>query len=124
MLFPLEDIVFLIQESIAFFPHRMVINQRRQEAQRNACLPCYTHKDYTPNSLSTKDISRTVFKHYARLITKPVSKAVVIILTLGITGVAIWGNVLLEQKFDVTWFLPPGNIPFWCEPIKNLKFPL
>lgn len=39
---------------------------------------------------------------------KPV-KVVVILLTVCLTGIGIWGNVLLEQKFDPTWFLPPDS---------------
>ena len=36
-------------------------------------------------------------------------KIIVILITLGLTGVAIWGNVELKQKFDPTWFIPPGT---------------
>jgi len=39
---------------------------------------------------------------------KPV-KLFVLFLTLGLTGAGIWGNFLLEQKFDPTWFLPPDS---------------
>ena len=69
----------------------------------------YQHKQYSPNKLSTKDFSRTLFREYAKFITKPVVKGLVIVMALAVTGVATWGNILLEQKFDVTWFLPPGN---------------
>jgi hypothetical protein len=34
------------------------------------------------------------------------AKATVILVTLTVTGVGIWGNVLLKQEFDPTWFLP------------------
>ena len=38
---------------------------------------------------------------------KTPSKVAVGIMTLVISAAAISGNVLLEQKFDPTWFLPP-----------------
>ena len=47
---------------------------------------------------------------------KTPSKILVGILTLLITGVAISGNILLEQKFDPTWFLPPDTyLAKWFE---------
>ena len=77
----------------------------------------YQHKQYSPNKLSTKDFSRTLFRQYAKFITKPVVKGLVIVMALAVTGVATWGNLLLEQKFDVTWFLPPGNSQIHSRPM-------
>ena len=40
---------------------------------------------------------------------KTPSKIFVVFLTLATTGVGIWGNLLLEQKFVPAWFLPPDS---------------
>ena len=36
-------------------------------------------------------------------------KVLVLIFVSVVTGFGIWGNLLLEQKFDITWFLPPDT---------------
>ena len=87
----------------------MAIDQRRVAARRNACCPCYRHRDYNPNALSTKDYSKSLFHGYSKLLTKTPIKVFVVLVTAVITGLAIWGNLLLEQKFDPVWFLPPDT---------------
>ena len=106
-----------------FFVAWMVLDQRRIENSRNACLPCYKHSDWTPNALSHKDISRTIFKAYGLLITKPFMKTIIILGTLALTGVSIWGNVLIEQKFDPAWFLPPDTYMFKWFQMNKEYFP-
>eukprot|EP00095_Tigriopus_kingsejongensis_P001088 maker-scaffold193_size270907-snap-gene-0.15 protein:Tk01088 transcript:maker-scaffold193_size270907-snap-gene-0.15-mRNA-1 annotation:"hypothetical protein DAPPUDRAFT_306990" len=104
-----------------FFVAWMAIDQRRIEAKRDGCCPCWTHSNWTPNALSQKDYLGSVFTAIGHGLTKGPIKILVIILTLAITGVAIWGNVLLEQEFDITWFLPPDTyIAKWF--VKNKEY--
>ena len=35
---------------------------------------------------------------------KPIAKIFVLILTTGILGVSVWGNIELRQEFDPMWF--------------------
>ena len=84
----------------------MSIDQRRVEASRNACCPCYKHRTWNSNNGDRKDCSKTFFTAYSRFLTKTPTKFFVILTTIAITGLAIWGNINLEQRFDPAWFLP------------------
>ena len=89
-----------------FFVAWMSIDQRRVEASRNACCPCYKHRNWNANNRNRKDYSKTFFSAYSRFLTKTPTKLFVIVSTIVITGLAIWGNINLEQRFDPAWFLP------------------
>ena len=89
-----------------FFVAWMAIDQRRVEASRNACFPCYKHANWDPNHPNRKDCTKSIFRAYSRFLTKTPVKVFVIFLTMIITGLAIWGNIKLEQRFDPAWFLP------------------
>ena len=61
-------------------------------------------------------MSRSAFVWYANVLMKKPAKILVGMLTVLITAAAIAGNVLLEQKFDPTWFLPPETyLAKWFE---------
>jgi len=60
--------------------------------------------------IKEKSRSEKIFSAYADLLLQRPSILVVAILTLTMTGIGIWGNILLEQQFDPSWFLPPGLI--------------
>ena len=87
----------------------MAIDQKRVEASRNACFPCYKHRDWNPNLRITKDYSKLIFNGYGKFLMKTPSKVCVILLTMMITALAVWGNINLEQRFDPAWFLPPDT---------------
>lgn len=92
-----------------FFVAWMSIDQRRVEDKRDGCFPCWKHTNWTPNAWSQKSCLSSTFKGVGHLLTKWPVKAFVLVLTLAIAGCGIWGNVMLEQKFDITWFLPPDT---------------
>jgi len=79
------------------------------ENHRNGCCPCYKHKDYEPNRLSKRNISQAIFSAYGNFLMKTPSKICLILVTVALTGVGIWGNLLLEQRFEPIWFLPPDT---------------
>ena len=95
---------FLFQST--FFLAWFVMDQRRLEAGRNACCCCYVHNNFQLDRSEHKNRMQTVFKSLGLIITKPVTKIIVILVTATICSVGIWGNVLLRQEFDPTWFLP------------------
>jgi hypothetical protein len=47
-----------------------------------------------------------VFDLYGRYLMKAPVKVAVVAVTMALTGVGIWGNYSLEQKFVPAWFLP------------------
>ena len=97
---------FLFQST--FFLAWFSLDQRRIESGRNACCCCVVHNNFEYNSqgLDRKNYMQLAFRGLGTIITKPVFKVLVIILTACVCGVGIWGNVLLRQEFDPTWFLP------------------
>lgn len=92
-----------------FFVAFMTLDQKRLESHRNGCCPCYQHKEYTPNVIARRNISQSIFEAYGNFLMKKSTKIFLLIVTVALTGLGIWGNVLLEQKFDPTWFLPPDS---------------
>jgi len=85
------------------------LDQRRIEANRNGSIPCFVHKNYTPNSFSQKNVLETVFKKLGNIIMIPSVKILILLSTLGLFGVSVWGNILLRQEFNPIWFLPPDS---------------
>jgi len=92
-----------------FFVAIMYLDQIRLEENRDGLCPCFKHKTNKGNFLTKMDISRYIFDLYGKLLMKTPSKIFVVLLTLATTGVGIWGNLLLEQKFDPASFLPPDS---------------
>ncbi len=77
--------------------------------RRNACCLCCRHRNWSPKVGSRTSLLTSAFAAYARCLTRPPAKLLVLALCAGVTGVAVWGNVLLEQRFDVAWFMPPDS---------------
>ena len=89
-----------------FFVACLSLDQRRIEAQRNGCFPCLKHKTWVPNAFSQRDFIRSAFAAVGHQLTKFPVKMAVLALTALLTGIGVYGNVLLKNEFDPTWFLP------------------
>ncbi len=92
-----------------FFVAIMYLDQVRLESNRDGLCPCFTHKSNKGNFFTNKSISRYIFDLYGKLLMKTPSKIFVVFLTLATTGVGIWGNLLIEQKFVMAWYLPSDS---------------
>lgn len=77
--------------------------------QRDACCPCWVHTNWTPNRLSRKGLMNIAFSGYAKVLTSVPAKITVLLVAAVITGIGIWGNVLLKQEFQIRWFFPKGS---------------
>ena len=108
-LYAAVGIVAIYWFQCTYFVAWMSLDQRRLESHRNGCCPCYKHKEYTSNAIAKKNISKSIFEAYGNLLMKTPSKIFLLMTTVALTGVGIWGNLLLEQRFDPTWFLPPDT---------------
>lgn len=96
---------FIFQAS--FFVAWMSLDQRRIESNRNGCCPCYVHpQPAAQENASSTSILQKGFRKLANFMMKPPVKICVILFTLVLTGVGVFGNILLRQEFDPTWFLP------------------
>ena len=99
-------------------PHNPIyfIFQKRINSRRNGIVPCYKHKEPTKNGeiengqkrgqkCSAGLLDRT-FSRFSKILMKSTAKISILILTTGILGVSVWGNIELRQEFDPMWFLP------------------
>ncbi|XP_013382604.1 protein patched homolog 1 [Lingula anatina] len=93
-----------------FFVACHTINERRVEAVRNACCCCYPHRNYKPNQCSQKGLMAAFFKkYYASFLLKLPVKIIVLVATLGLLGVNVYGLINLKQDFDFNWFIPSDS---------------
>ena len=104
-----------------FFVACLSLDIKRFEANRNACCPFIKHdKDWKSNACSQGNFIQKAFKFYGRLITKTPMKIIIMIITLALLGVGIYGNILLRQEFNPAWFLPPDTyLAKWFEANKK-----
>ena len=114
-------VVYILQATwfVAWFS----IDQRRIEQKRNGTLPCFKHKNFKPNEFSQKNILQTIFKAISKIIVVPTMKVLIIVVTLGILGVSLWGNVLLRQEFNPIWFLPQESYLAQWHKYNSIYFP-
>ena len=99
------------------------LDQRRIEEKRNGSIPCIKHKDFKPNNFSQKNILQTVFRSISNVIIKKPMKVVIIMVTLVILGLSVWGNILLKQEFNPIWFLPSESYLSQWHKYNSLYFP-
>ena len=92
-----------------FFVAFMYLDQIRLESNRDGFWPCYVHKKNVSNFFTEKGLSKYIFDLYSQLLMKTPVKIAVVAVTITLTGVGIWGNYSLEQKFVPAWFLPPDS---------------
>lgn len=50
-------------------------------------------------------------------------KVVIILVTLAILGVSLWGNILLRQEFNPIWFLPQESYLAQWHKYNSIYFP-
>ena len=98
-------IVFIVQ--VSWFVAWLVLDEKRISSNRNGFFPCMTHSSQTDESSCSKlDISGRFMKFYSKALSSRVFQAVIIVLTLGFTGVGIGGSYLIRQKFEPELLLP------------------
>ena len=92
-----------------FFVAMFSLDQRRQEANRNACCPCMVHNNHQPNIVSKTEVQATLLSWLGDLLSMPIVKVLVLALTSLLLSIGAWGSLCLKQEFDPAWFLPPGT---------------
>ena len=74
-------------------------------------------------TIKTASVSEQIFTCYGTLLMKKPAKAVVLLATLTLTGFGIWGNILMEQEFDPSWFLTPDSYLYNWTAMNRKYFP-
>ncbi len=52
---------------------------------------------------------KKIFRKLGEILMHPVSKTFVLLLTIGLTSLAIYGLTELRQEFNPVWFIPIGS---------------
>ena len=92
-----------------FFVACLALDLKRIENGRNGLCFCYTHKNYDYEFKEPHSRGQKIFQKIGEAIMKPIVKVGFILVTLTFLGVAIWGTVSLEVRFESIWFLPPDT---------------
>ena len=99
--------IYLLQ--ISWFVAWMSLDERRIAAGRNGLIPCIAQKKYKPNDTSKPTHGDVVVKKYSTILSSVIFKLLIIVFTLGMLAIGIWGSILIKQKFDPTLLLPSDS---------------
>jgi hypothetical protein len=64
---------------------------------RNIIFPCYRHKTPATTACKESRIGEKVFAAYGKALMRWPVKVALIVATLAITAIGVWGNIALEQ---------------------------
>ncbi|CAL8090383.1 unnamed protein product [Orchesella dallaii] len=107
-----------------FFVAWLAIDQRRIERRRNAFIPYIIHASFSPKTWITRSFAQNAIeKIYCKFLFRKFSKVIVFLVTFGMFGVNIWGNILLRQEFNPIWFLPQDSYLFKYFAARDKFFP-
>ena len=99
--------IYLLQ--VSWFAAWLSLDEERLASGRDGLVLCLQHKQYKPSACSQRNISDLIVKKYFRLLSSIFFKFIVIILTLAILGIGIWGSILIRRKFDPVLLLPSDS---------------
>nr|XP_022315752.1 patched domain-containing protein 3-like isoform X2 [Crassostrea virginica] len=118
-------ILGLFSLALTFFVACFTLDIMRTEQGRNACICCYKHKpEYKPNNCSQRN-NFNIFlrKYYSKMILKLPVKIVVVVITLALLGLNIWGFYSLKQDYNENWFYPSDSYAYEYNEMKEKYFP-
>ncbi|CAL4069038.1 unnamed protein product, partial [Meganyctiphanes norvegica] len=106
-------ILFLYMMQSTFFVAWFTLDQKRILDHRNGSFPCIKHRNWTPNECSQRDLQQMFFdKIYSKFIVKDPVRVCVILATIAMTAVSIWGVWSLRIEFNLVWFIPQSSYLF------------
>ena len=73
---------------------------RRQNAHRDGCICCYTHKNFKSFDFSKGSLLNKAFAYIGVLITKKWVQALILTLTGGFIVGGVWGTLYLRQVYN------------------------
>ncbi|XP_055956287.1 patched domain-containing protein 3 [Patella vulgata] len=103
--------LYILQST--FFVACLAIDARRRQAHRNACICCYKHQNYKPNSCSQKAFLPVFFeKYFGPFLMKLPVKIIVMLIVAILVGVNLWRFILLKQDFNLTNYIPSDSYAY------------
>jgi hypothetical protein len=95
--------------SISWFVAWMSLDESRIIHGRNGIVPCVIHSDIQSSNCSANNTIQLILNKGSRLIMFPVYLVVVILVTIGLLMVGVWGSLMIVPKFDVLLIMPEGS---------------
>ena len=114
-------VLFILQAT--FFVGCLALDLTRIEHGRNGCCFCYKHKNYKFEYKQPTSLTQKLFKQVGDTIMKLPVQIAIMLVTLTLLGIGIWGAVSLEVRFESIWFLPKESyLRLWYE-TEEVYFP-
>lgn len=99
-------VFFIFCYSVTFYVAVFTLDLKRIKDKRNGVVFCYKHKTEMPLSTETTIFQKVLAYMYKNIILTKTGKAIIILLTLVMTGFSVQAIFKLEQRFDPKWFIP------------------
>lgn len=99
--------IYLLQTS--WFVAWMVIDQCRIEQKRNGILPFKVHKDWKPPKWQEHDIGTIIMQNVSKLFDFKFFQGAIILMTMTMFGIGIWGACNIQVKYDIMRFVPKDS---------------
>ena len=99
--------IYLLQ--VSWFIAWMSLDERRIAGGGDGVLPCIVHQEHQDDDCSKTDDVPWVVRKYSSLLSSCAYKIVVVLSTMLMLGVGIWGALKIRQQFDPTLLLPADS---------------
>ncbi|XP_040571494.1 patched domain-containing protein 3 [Lepeophtheirus salmonis] len=108
-LYSSAGIFFVYFYIMTFFLGWFVIDARRVESHRDACLPCIIKKSSWVPCYTRKSFAERLFSCSGVLIDSLFFRGLAIIVTIVVFGFGVYGLTLIEPKFDPKSYINPES---------------
>ncbi|KAL3868797.1 hypothetical protein ACJMK2_041557 [Sinanodonta woodiana] len=107
-----------------FFVAVLTLDEKRIEQSRDGLVPCYVHKNYTPNRCSQKNFCQLfLHKVFCPILMKLPVKIAVLLVTCVLVAVNCWSFTLMKQDFDLYNYIPTDSYARGYVKATNMFFP-
>lgn len=105
-------IFMLFVLEVTFFVALAVLDERRKVSRRIGCCFRPRKDNWQPPACSQRELLKLFFERfYGPFLLRTPVKVVVLIVTVAMVSVNIWGTLQLEQNFDPNWYLKEHSYP-------------
>merc|ERR1719350_1972121 len=100
--------VFIL--TVTWFTAWLALDEKRVMARRDGFLPCLElSRHYSLPKCAKEEGTPWLTSLYNKILASSLARAAVVIFTLGLFAVGLWGSVLIQQKFDPKLLLPADS---------------
>ena len=100
-------VIFILQAS--WFVAWMSLDQVRIDANRNSFFPWIIHEKFKPSECSKIEVGQVVFKKLGMCLSYRLTQVAVILVTVGLFAIGIYGSVQIRAGVDEKQLLPVGS---------------